>query len=125
MPSQVPDPQTPAPELPPPAPDSRAQAADPLPEPWTPPAYAPTPQARSGGVGFGVVVLLLVAAIVAGSLAGYIAGSRAPHVVSGLVASNDLPKGNVTVAESLATIDAAKKVGPATVTISATWRCNT
>jgi 2-alkenal reductase len=120
MPSQLPDHQTPAPELPPPAPDSRAQAADPLPEPWTPPAYAPTPQARSGGVGFGVVVLLLVAAIVAGSLAGYIAGSRAPHVVSGLVASNDLPKGKVTVAESLATIDAAKKVGPATVTITAT-----
>jgi 2-alkenal reductase len=67
-----------------------------------------------------VVVLLLVAAIVAGSLAGYIAGGRAPHVISGLVASNDLPKGNVTVAESLAMIDAAKKVEPATVTITAT-----
>ena len=64
--------------------------------------------------------MLLVAAVVAGSVAGYIAGTRAPHIVSGLVGSSSLPKGNITVAESLAMIDAAKKVGPATVTITAT-----
>ncbi|TLY33200.1 MAG: serine protease, partial [Ignavibacteria bacterium] len=103
----------------PPAPTSRPQA-DPLPEPWTPAAYVPTPRAKRSGVGFGLVGLMLVSAVVAGSLAGYLAGSRAPHEVSGLVASNDLPKGNVTVAESLAMIDAVKKVGPATVTIRAT-----
>jgi 2-alkenal reductase len=93
---------------------------DPLPEPWSPPAYVPTPQSRRGGLGMGPVLLLLIAAVVAGSVAGYVAGSRAPHVVSGLAGSNDLPKGNVTVAESLAMIDAVKKVGPATVTITAT-----
>jgi 2-alkenal reductase len=64
--------------------------------------------------------MMLVPAVVAGSVAGYIAGTRAPHVVSGLVSSDNPPKGNVTVAESLAMIDAAKKVGPATVTITST-----
>jgi 2-alkenal reductase len=113
MPSEIPDPDTPAPELPP-------LQSQPPPEPWTPPAYVPTPRAKRGGVGFGLVILMLLAAILAGSVAGYVAGSRAPHVVSGLVASNDLPRGNVTVAESLAMIDAVKKVGPATVTIRAT-----
>jgi 2-alkenal reductase len=93
---------------------------DPLPEPWSPPAYVPTPQSRRGGFGVGPVLLLLIAAVVAGSVAGYVAGSRAPRVVSGLAGSNDLPRGNVTVAESLAMIDAVKKVGPATVTITAT-----
>jgi 2-alkenal reductase len=104
---------TPAPELPPPMAGSPAA----LPEPWTPPAYTPPPQPRPG-VGLGIVILLLVAAIVAGAAAGYLAGTRAPRVISGL-ASGSLPRGNVTVAESLALIDAAKKVGPATVTITA------
>jgi len=74
-------------------------------------------------VGLGIVVLLLVAAIVAGATAGYFAGTRAPHVISGLV-SGSLPHGNVTVAESLAMIDAVKKVGPATVTITALQGAN-
>jgi len=123
MPRKVPGPQAPAPEPPPPVAGSRAQGgepfSEPLSKPWTPPAYIPTPQARGGSLSYGLVVLLLVAAVVAGSLAGYIAGSRAPHVVSGLVASGDLPRGSVTVAESLAMINAVKKVGPATVTIRA------
>ena len=91
-------------------------------QPWTPPAYVPPPQSRPG-VGLGIVVLLLVAAIVAGATAGYFAGTRAPHVISGLV-SGSLPHGNVTVAESLAMIDAVKKVGPATVTITALQGAN-
>jgi 2-alkenal reductase len=65
-------------------------------------------------------MMLLVATVVAGSVAGYVAGTRAPHVVSGLVSSDNPPKSTVTVAESLAMIDAAKKVGPATVTITST-----
>jgi 2-alkenal reductase len=60
---------------------------------------------------------------VAGAAAGYFAGTRAPRVVSGLV-SGSLPRGNVVVAESLAMIDAAKKVGPATVTITAIQGAN-
>jgi 2-alkenal reductase len=109
----------PAPELPPPM----AGAASAPPEPWTPPAYTPPPQPRRQGVGLGIVILLLVAAIVAGAAAGYFAGTRAPHVISGL-ASGSLPKGNVSVAESLALIEAAKKVGPATVTITALQGAN-
>ncbi len=110
----------PAAELPAPAPALGPSSADPLPAAWTPPAYVPPQQTRSAGLGLGIIILLLVAALVAGSVGGYLAGSRAPHVVSGLVGSNDLPRGSVTVAESIAMVDAAKKVGPATVTITST-----
>jgi 2-alkenal reductase len=91
-----------------------------LPPPWTPPAYTPSPQVQRPGIGLGIVIMLLVAAIMAGSIAGYVAGTRAPHVVSGLVSSDNGPRSSVTVADSLAMIDAAKKVGPATVTITST-----
>ncbi len=97
-----------------------ASAAGSLPPPWTPPAYTPPPQPQRSSLSLGIVTMLLVAAVVAGSVAGFIAGTRAPHIVSGLVSSDNPPKSNVTVAESLAMIDAAKKVGPATVTITST-----
>jgi 2-alkenal reductase len=108
------DAPTPAPSVP------AATGGASLPPPWTPPAYTPTPQSQHSSVSLGVVIMLLVAAVLAGSVAGYIAGTRAPHIVSGLVSSDSQPRNTVTVAESLAMIDAAKKVGPATVTITST-----
>src|ERR1700716_4190545 len=113
-PPAIPDHETPA-SVPP-----VLGGATTLPPPWTPPAYTPPPQPPRSTVSLGIVTMMLVPAVVAGSVAGYIAGTRAPHVVSGLVSSDNPPKGNVTVAESLAMIDAAKKVGPATVTITST-----
>jgi 2-alkenal reductase len=68
---------------------------------------------------------MLVISMVAGAAGGYVAGSRAPKtLVSGIVqapsgGSGSSP-GRVTTDESFAMIEAAKKVDPAVVTITAT-----
>jgi 2-alkenal reductase len=88
---------------------------------WQAPAYSPPP-ARSGAVPLGIMVVMLVLSLVAGAAGGYVAGSRAPRLVSGL----DAPSGSsnsavkVTTDESVAMIEAAKRVDPAVVTITAT-----
>jgi 2-alkenal reductase len=88
---------------------------------WQAPAYSPPPT-RSGVVPLGIMVVMLVLSLVAGAAGGYVAGSRAPRLVSGL----DAPSGSsssaskVTTDESIAMIEATKRVDPAVVTITAT-----
>ncbi|MGI8610020.1 MAG: trypsin-like peptidase domain-containing protein [Candidatus Dormibacteria bacterium] len=89
---------------------------------WQPPAYSPPP-ARSSAVPLGVLVFMLVISLIAGGAGGYIAGSRAPRLVSGLAApttSGADASGPVTTDESVAMVAAAKRVDPAVVTITAT-----
>jgi 2-alkenal reductase len=98
--------------------------ADAGPEPWTPPAYSPPPSTRRG---VGLLIVILVIAVLAGTVAGaaggYLAAINAPARYSGLVnptSSGGAKNGQVSVADSLAMIEAVKKAGPATVTITAT-----
>jgi 2-alkenal reductase len=92
---------------------------------WTPPAYSPPPRPRRG-VGAGLLVLIVVLAVLSGTAAGlaggYLAATNAPARYSGLVnpTGGGVRGGQVSVADSLAMIEAVKKAGPATVTITAT-----
>ena len=88
---------------------------------WQAPAYSPPPT-RASAVPLGVLVIMLVISLVAGAAGGYIAGSRAPRLVSGLVpptAPGSDASGPVTTDESVAMVAAAKLVDPAVVTITA------
>ncbi|HEV3233319.1 MAG TPA: trypsin-like peptidase domain-containing protein [Candidatus Dormibacteraeota bacterium] len=101
-------------------------AAEPQPQAWTPPAYSPPP--RGGrSVGLAVLIAIVVIAVLAGAAAGaaggYLAATNAPARYSGLVnptSGSGARGGQVSVADSLAMIEAVKKAGPATVTITAT-----
>lgn len=89
---------------------------------WEAPAYSPPP-VRSSAVPLGVLVFMLVISLVAGGAGGYVAGSRAPRLVSGLAppsAPGADASGPVTTDESVAMVAAAKRVDPAVVTITAT-----
>lgn len=100
-------------------------AAAELPPPvaaWQPPAYTP-PAPRSGTVPLGLLLTLLAVSLLAGAAGGYVAGMRAPRLVSGLDApstSGAADTARVTTDESVAMIEAAKRVDPAVVTITAT-----
>jgi len=70
-----------------------------------------------------MMVVMLVIALIAGGAGGYIAGSRAPRLVSGLSAPSTSSAGRVdkvVTDESVAMIEAAKRVDPAVVTITST-----
>ncbi|MFN2463769.1 MAG: S1C family serine protease [Candidatus Dormibacteria bacterium] len=101
-----------------------APSAD-LPPPastWQAPAYSPPP-ARGGTSPLGAMVVMLVIALFAGAAGGYVAGSRAPRLVSGLSApstSGASPADKVVTDESVAMIAAARRVDPAVVTITTT-----
>ena len=89
---------------------------------WQAPAYSPPP-ARSNALPLGVLVIMLVISLVAGAAGGYIAGSRAPRLVSGLAPPSSPgsdSSGPLTTDESVAMVAAAKRVDPAVVTITAT-----
>jgi 2-alkenal reductase len=131
MPGSTPldDSDIPAPQAPPgarspaPAPEVGNPPNDwppPPQHPWSAPAYSPPP--RSGPLPLRLVAILILIAAVAGGGAGYVAGSTSHPVVSGLVSSGSGAgrTSQVSVAESLAMIEAAKKVGPAVVTITTT-----
>jgi len=89
---------------------------------WQAPVYTPPP-ARSGSSPLGLLVVMLAIALLAGGAGGYIAGSRAPRLVSGLgtPSSSGTGRGDrVVTDESVAMIEAAKRVDPAVVTITST-----
>ena len=89
---------------------------------WQAPVYTPPP-ARTSSFPFGMMVVMLVIALLAGGAGGYIAGTRAPRLVSGLSAPTNSTTGNVdkvVTDESVAMIEAAKRVDPAVVTITST-----
>jgi 2-alkenal reductase len=69
-----------------------------------------------------ILVVALLAGTAAGFAGGYLAATKAPARYSGLVnpASGSSHNGQVSVADSLAMIEAVKRAGPATVTITAT-----
>ena len=92
---------------------------------WNPPSYTPPP--KRAPIPVGLVLMLMLFSIVAGAGGGYVAASRSPRVYSGLVTastSGSVPVNQVSVADSLAMIEAVKKVGPAVVTITATGGSN-
>jgi 2-alkenal reductase len=102
--------------------DSPAASELPPPATWQAPAYTPPP-ARASSTPLGMMVVMLVIALLAGAAGGYIAGSRAPRLVSGLSAPSNPAAGSadkVVTDESVAMIDAVKRVDPAVVTITAT-----
>jgi 2-alkenal reductase len=119
----TPEETLPAAAAPLPAPTPPAAAT--LPPPmaaWQPPAYTPPPR-RSGSVPLGLLVTMLAVSLLAGAAGGYVAGTRAPRLVSGLDAPSPAGASNaarVTTDESVAMIEAAKRVDPAVVTITAT-----
>lgn len=87
---------------------------------WQAPSYTPPPT-RAGSSPLGMMVGMMVIALVAGGAGGYIAGSRAPRLVSGLGAPSNSSAGGtdkVVTDESVAMIEAAKRVDPAVVTIT-------
>ncbi|HEV3231236.1 MAG TPA: trypsin-like peptidase domain-containing protein [Candidatus Dormibacteraeota bacterium] len=88
---------------------------------WAPPSYTPPP--RRGAVGrWGAGLLVVLAAAGAGAGGGYLAATRTPRTYSGLVTTgNPSTTGTVatvSVQQSLAMIEAVKKVAPAVVTIT-------
>ncbi len=106
-------------EVPPP----RADLPPPVVQAWQPPAYTPPP-ARPASVPLGMMVIMLVISLLAGAAGGYIAASRSPRLVSGINApstsGNTINGSRVTSDESVAMIEAAKRVDPAVVTITST-----
>ena len=88
---------------------------------WEAPAYSP-PRSRPSSVPLGLLVVMLAISLLAGAAGGYVAGSRAPRLVSGLAApsSSGPDAARVTTDESVAMVEAAKRVDPAVVTITAT-----
>jgi 2-alkenal reductase len=69
-----------------------------------------------------MMVIFLMLSMIAGAAGGYIAGSRAPRLVSGLAAQSGSTSNasQVTTDESVAMIAAARRVDPAVVTITST-----
>ncbi|MDQ6747482.1 MAG: trypsin-like peptidase domain-containing protein [Candidatus Dormibacteraeota bacterium] len=87
---------------------------------WQPPSY--TPPRPSGSVPLGLMVTMLAISLLAGGAGGYVAASRAPRLVSGLgvPSTAGAASSKVMSDESVAMIEAAKRVDPAVVTITAT-----
>ena len=111
----------PAAGYPPVTPGSSAAVTPPAAS-WQAPVYTPPP-APTGSFPLGMMVVMLVIALLAGGAGGYVAGSRAPRLVSGLSAPSNSSVGRVdkvVTDESVAMIEAAKRVDPAVVTITST-----
>ena len=109
--------------VPPTGPEPNTSGAEPpAAATWQAPVYTPPP-ARTGSSPLGMMVVMLAIALIAGGAGGYIAGSRAPRLVSGLSAPSNSSTGRVdkvVTDESVAMIEAAKRVDPAVVTITST-----
>jgi 2-alkenal reductase len=91
-------------------------------EPLPPSAPYFTPPARHDPArSLALLMLVVLVAVMAGAGAGYVAGIRSQPVVSGFVSSGaGTHLTQVSVADSLAMIEAVKRVDPAVVTITTT-----
>jgi 2-alkenal reductase len=95
---------------------------------WAPPSYTPPPS-RSLLSRSGAAILIAALAAVAGAGGGYLAATNRQTVYSGLASApgggSTVPVSGVSVQESLAMIEAVKKVAPAVVTITTTGQTGT
>jgi 2-alkenal reductase len=111
--------------------DSATQAPPYPAEPLPPSApYFTPPARRDPARSLAMLVLVVLVAAIAGAgggyLGGYLAGSRSQPVVSGLIATGaGSHLTQVSVADSLAMIEAVKRVDPAVVTITTTGSVST